>query len=340
MLASVAIITLLMSAIFPFMAQSQKRFQGDLVVSESNQGARAALEVMTQEIGQAGFNPIFNPNKTSSSAVTASAAAQCVTLNNISQIFPSDWVAVDSGGAFELVRVLSTSAISGSPCTSANQIQGVFQQDHCNGPVGPTCAGVSPTWPFPVISYKTAHPNGILQGTGTSDDKTLEFFGDINGDGSFKYVVYSLDAPAGAPTVSINGTTYTLYTLYRSITPVSFASGTKNNRASPLVQNVLYNTTSKQGPTGQPVFSYPVTVPLSIVPSVITVVGTVVVNLSVAVNPTNLETGGLVQWYTMATQIRPLNLVAAVAVANAGGSKFLPLLPVELPMTNPANYYN
>ena len=340
MLASVAIITLLMFAVFTFMGQSQKRFQGDLVVAESNQGARAALEVMTQEIGQAGFNPIFNPSKTSSSTVTASSTAQCITLSDISQIFPGDWLTVDSGGASELVRVLSTSAVAGSPCTTANQIQAVFQQDHCQGPVGPACAGISPTWPYPAISYKTAHPNGILQGTGTSDDKTLEFFGDINADGNFEYVVYSLNAPAGAPTVSINGTTYTLYTLYRSITPVSFVAGAKNNRASPLVQNVLYNTTSKQGPTGQPIFSYPVTVPLSIVPTTITVVGTVVVNLSVAVSPKSLETGSLVQWYTMATQVRPLNLVAAVAVANAGGSKFLPSLPVDLPMAYPSNYYN
>ena len=52
MLVSIAIIVLLMSAVFPFLFQAQKRFQGNVVVSEANQAARAGLEVMAQEIGQ------------------------------------------------------------------------------------------------------------------------------------------------------------------------------------------------------------------------------------------------------------------------------------------------
>lgn len=332
LLVSVALITLLMSAVFSFMLQVQKRFQGNQVVSESNQSARAALELITQEVGQAGFNPVFNPNKTvtGSNPVTAAAPLQCVTLSDISQIYPSDTLAVDTGPNFELVQVTSTSAISGSPCTSPNQIQAVFQMNHT------TAYGT--TFPFPVVSAKLPFPSGILQAAGTSDDKTLEFFGDINADGTLNYVVYSLYAPAGAPALNINGTTYTLYTLYRSITPVSFAAGAVNNPASPLVQNVLYNSTSKQGPTGQPFFAYPVTVTVGVVPFVMTVVGTVVVNLSVAVNPESLETTQTT-WYTMATQIRPLDLAGAVAANNAGGGRLLPHLPLGLPMSNPSNYY-
>lgn len=353
MLVSVAIITLLMSAVFSFMAQTQKRFQGNAVVSESNQGARAALELMTQEIGQAGSNPMFNQNRNKSLAGVslnvntqplASAAAQAITLNDICQIFPGDWVAVDTGANFELVQVMMTSPISGNNCAYPNQvggtITGVFQQDHCqSGSLGCTTAELpSSPWPSPVISNKQPYPSGILQATGTSDDKTLEFFGALNADGVLNYVVYSLYAPAGATTMDINGATYTLYTLYRSITPVSFASGAQNNPASPLVQNVLYNAASKQGPTGQPIFGYPLTVAVGVVPNIMTVVGTVVVNLSVAVNPQSLETGKAA-WYTMATQIRPLNLAAAIAVNNAGGGRFLPAQPTGLPMTNPLNYY-
>jgi len=350
-LVNVAVITLLMSIVISLMFQSQKRFQGNAVVIESNQAARAAMELMTQEIGQAGANPTFTLSKTFAGASAtpnsqpvAAPSVQSVTLNDICQIFPGDWLGVDSGQNYELVHVTGTSPISGTNCASSEQVSGtitaVFQQDHCQpGSTGCTAAELNSTpWPPPVTSYKQAYPSGILQGTGTSDDKTLEFFGDINADGVLNYVVYSLYAPADAPTLAVNGTTYTLYTLYRSITPVTFASGATNNPASPLVENVLYNAANKHGPTGQPLFSYPVTVTVGVVPNVMSVVGTVVVNLCVAVSPTSMEVNRA-DWFTMATQIRPLNLAAAVAVNNAGGSRFLPPLPAGLPMSKPENYY-
>src|ERR1017187_271004 len=81
LMVSVLLITLLMTAVFSFMYQCQKRFQSNSVTAESNQTARAALEVISQEIGQAGYNPQFYPNKTATSSITAGFAAQCVTLN-------------------------------------------------------------------------------------------------------------------------------------------------------------------------------------------------------------------------------------------------------------------
>jgi prepilin-type N-terminal cleavage/methylation domain-containing protein len=336
MLASVTIITLLMSAVFAFMYQAQRRFQGNVVITESNQSARAALELVTQEIGQAGYNPQFYPHKTSTAVITANADPQCLTLNDISHISPGDWLQVDTGINNEIVQVVG---ITGNPppnppyttvvCASAgaNQIYGVFQMNH----TGSTLA-------FPVISYKMPYPAGILQETGTSSDQTLEFFGDINNDGVIRYVVYSL-TPTTSPatTVSVNGATYTLYTLRRSITRVTFTAGAANDLSSPLVQNVLYDTTNARGPTGQPIFGYPTTVLVGVVPNQVTVVGTIVVTLSVAVNPRSLETSRI-EWYTMATQIRPLNLTAAVAINQAGGAKYIVKLPSGLPMTYPTGY--
>jgi prepilin-type N-terminal cleavage/methylation domain-containing protein len=253
LLVSVLIITVLMGAIFSFMGQSQKRYQGNSVLTESNQSARAALEVMAQEIGQAGYNPNLN---------TATS---------------------------------------------------------------------------PLPTYKMPYPNGILY-DGASDmstDSTLEFYGDINNDGTVQYVVYSLYAPAGASTVTINGTVYTLYTLYRSMTPVTSST---NNPAYPMVQYVLYNTTLKQGPSGMPLFSYPNNASILIVPSSDTVVGTVIISLCIAVNPQSLETG-IVQWYNMGTQIRPVNLAAAESVYNAGGGVDLASPALAAPLPNPSNYY-
>jgi prepilin-type N-terminal cleavage/methylation domain-containing protein len=359
MLVSTIIITLLLSAVFTFMGQVQKKEQSNAVISESNQGARAALEVMTQEIGQAGSNPNFTQNKVLASPSTtvgsqpvASADPQVVTLNDICQIFPGDWVSFDTGATYELAQVSTTSPLSGTNCSSPKTVGGtmtaVLQQFHCQStqstcttPEPTSPAAATPPWPPMVASYKQPYPSGLLwtSGGGQSDDKTLEFFGNVNADGVLNYVVYSLYAPPGAATLSINGTTYTLYTLYRSVTPVTFASGAANNPASPLLQNVLYNTTNHQGPTGQPVFSYPNTLTVGIVPNIMTVVGTVVINLSVAVSPKALDPGSASLYYTMATQIRPLNLAAAVTVNQSGGGKFLPKLPAGLPMTNPGNYY-
>jgi prepilin-type N-terminal cleavage/methylation domain-containing protein len=317
MLASVVIITLLMSAVFSFMLQAQKKFQGNSVVAESNHSARAALEVMTQEIGQAGFNPNFVPNKTGNVVVNANAAGQCVTLSDIDQIHPGDWLSVDVSGNNELVKVTGTSATG--DCVGVSQVKGVFQVDHT-------------TTPFPVISYKMPFPSGILQGTGTSDQHTLEFFGDVNADGTIQYVVYSLTPTTSPATpVSVDGATYTLCTLTRSITPVTFVSGATNSPASPLVQNVLYDLTTGQGPTGQPIFAYPNVVTVGIVPNQVTVVGTIVLTISVAENPMNIETRRL-SWFTMSTQVRPLNLSAALAVSRAGGFTYLPRLPAGLPM--------
>jgi len=335
MMVSVGIVVLLMSAVFPFLFQSQKKYQNNQVVSEANQSARAAMEVMTQEIGQAGFNPNFTSAKTSNNTVAVSSSPQCVTLSDINEINPGDWLAVDTGPNHELVQVLSTSNVSGTPCSAPNQVDAVFLMSHDGS-----------TTPFPVISYNMPYGSGILQTTGTSSDQRLEFFGDINQDGVIRYVVYSLSPESPATTVSINGTTYTLYDLYRSVTTVPFTNlpapstytPPANNQASPLVTNVLYNTTNESGPTGDPIFAYPNQIVIGVVPNQITVVGTVVVTISVAVSPKSLEFE-LPQWFTMATQIRPLNLQAAITVNNAGGAIYLPPLPKSLPMTFPSNYY-
>jgi hypothetical protein len=140
--------------------------------------------------------------------------------------------------------------------------------------------------------------------------------------------------------------TYTLNNLYRSIKTVPFTfiptpvgyTPPANNIASPMVEKVLFNTTSLTGPTGLPIFGYPNPVVVGVVPNQVTVTGTIVVTLCVAVNPRSMETG-IVQWYTMATQIRPLNLSASINVNNNGGGKYLPLIPASLPMTIPAGYY-
>jgi len=433
MLVSVAIITIIMGAVFTFMYQAQKRFQGNAVTSESNQSARAALEVLAQEIGQAGYNPNwFNPYTPTSTQkyrvfqdqITGNQKPQCITMydtdgatQDISGINPGDWLNVDTGAANELVGVLATtntpvptgsaltcttspypypcpcplgSAGSASPpgCGPGKpnpcQIKTIFQMDHlqpCPPNVSPSCGNT--TVPWPASSYKFAYPTGIVNiGTGstfngmssspsvsnptTSNDNTLEIYGDINQDGVIRYNVYSLYPTTTPPTVLTLNTaacpgSYTLYNLYRSSTPVNFPASVAldtNNTASPLVQNVLYSSTFTagklvppgNGPTCMPLFAglapdtqvparWPSPFEVGLVPNQVSIIGTLIITISVAVNPQRLE-AGIIEWYTMATQLRPLNLTAAVAVNEIGGYKFLPKAPLDLPMSYPAGYYS
>jgi hypothetical protein len=226
----------------------------------------------------------------------------------------------------------------------------------CHNNTTAPCA--APTNPYPITSYKMPYDSGII--TATSNDQTLQFYGDINQDGFINYVVYSIFPsvlattvciPAVAPgTACAAANTYTLYDLYRSITPVAFPSlppgafaascpgPSCNNPASPMVEKVLYNAANKVGPTGLPIFAYPNPIVIGVVPNTTTVTGTIVITLCIAVNPKSLESSQ-VTFFTMATQIRPLNLYNAVNVNNTGGGVYLPPQPLSLPMAIPTGYY-
>jgi type II secretory pathway component PulJ len=356
LMASILAISLVLGAVFTLLYNSQIGFQTSTVVSESNQSARGAFEIMTQEIGQAGFNPQFTSGKTSSSAITPNAKVQCITLDNITGINPGDWVGVDTGGYYELVQVVATTnaALSGqTTCGGANQISGLFEQCHNSSD---TSCGNSTGVPYPVTSYKFSYPGGILlsqtvsfngSNISVSNDHVLAmFYGDTDNSGTVWYVVYSLYNPttASPQSVTINSTTYYLYTLYRSITQVTFATGATATQAYPLVNNVLYSGitgSGNTGPTGQALFSYPDPVQVTVIPGTISVVGTVVINLNVMVNPKSLQNAGTVQWYTMASQLRPLNLWSAVTTNQTGGGQYLPPTPLGLPMAFPSvnSYY-
>ena len=363
-LASVVALSLVLSAVFGLLYYAQVAFQNGTVVTESNQSARGAFEVMTQEIGQAGLNPQFTTGKTSSTVITPNAGVQCIALNNTTGINPGDWVEIDTGAYFELVQVVATSntALAGqTTCGGSSEIKALFEQCHNNtAATGTACSGrpASPSlpWPYPVTSCKFSYPGGILLNqtvsfngsniTVSNDHMLAMFYGDSDNSGNVWYVIYSLYNPTSAApqSVSINSTTYYMYTLYRSVTQVTFATGATATQAYPLVSNVLYKGitgSNNTGPTGQPLFSYPDPVQVTVIPATISVVGTVVINLNVMVNPKSLQNTGTVQWYTMASQMRPLNLWASVTTNQAGAGQYLPPTPMGLPMAFPsvASYY-
>ena len=130
-------------------------------------GAGGALELMAQEIGQAG---LLNFTGVLSEPVTASPTVTTVSLSSVESIFVGETLTIDNGDNQETVAVTAL---------NASQITAIFKKTHAkDAPVN--AMGV--------------FPEGIL---GSSTGTELRLFGDINADGSLVYVKYTCDMTKG-----------------------------------------------------------------------------------------------------------------------------------------------
>ena len=163
MMVSVAILMVICGAAFAALSQSQKTYGTQQLQADMHAGVRGAVELMTQEIGQAG-SLNFTP-QTIPSAVTGNATAQNVTLSSAANIYVGEILTVDTGSNQEFVTVTAVN-------NASNQVTGIFKNSHIAAtPV--TALGV--------------FPNGVLT---TAAGNSLQIFGDINGDGTLTYVEY------------------------------------------------------------------------------------------------------------------------------------------------------
>jgi Tfp pilus assembly protein PilW len=170
-----------------------------------NQEARAGMEMMTREIGQAGAHG--NIHTTTSAAIGASEDAQTVNVGATTGMMVGEWVDVDAGANWECVQLTAVSASS---------ISGIFTMSHgANVSVNmfayPYASGVIP-------------PSGMAVNS-SSNVMTLRFFGDIDNDLVLDYVEYSYDSTADQIT--------------RSVTPVTAGS---KSAALPFVNNIRDNS--------------------------------------------------------------------------------------------------
>lgn len=170
-----------------------------------NQEARAALELMSMEIAQAGSHR--DVTTTSGSTVNAQPNPQSMTVASSSGFNVGDDVEVGVGNNNEIVKLTAV---------GTNSISGEFRMNHANG--------------VPVRLYAQPYLKGVLPppGLGPNSSATttvLRFFGDINGDGNVSYVEYRYDAGNSQIT--------------RSMTPIKQGF---RNPALPLVTNVKPNT--------------------------------------------------------------------------------------------------
>jgi prepilin-type N-terminal cleavage/methylation domain-containing protein len=164
MLISVIILLIASGAAFRALAYYQRSYGSSRLQADMHMGVRSALELMAQEVNQAGMLP-FGPPRQLSSAVSPSASAQAVQITSVNSIFVNEKLTIDTGSNQEDVKVTAVN-------TGTSQITAVFNRAH------PANAPVNGFGMF---------PQGIRS---TSSSTLLKIFGDINGDNTIAYVEY------------------------------------------------------------------------------------------------------------------------------------------------------
>jgi prepilin-type N-terminal cleavage/methylation domain-containing protein len=174
LLVSIILLLIVSGSAFRALSYYQKNYLSTQIRVDMHGGTRAALELMTQEIGQAGLLS-FTPRQISV-AVTGNASPQSVTLSSVTDIFIGEKLLVDTGNVQEVVGV---TAISGSTVT------GIFNKNHPSG-AGVTAVGI--------------FSQGIMS---SSTSTQLKLFGDLFGDGTLMYAQYNCDTTVGTLSRSV-----------------------------------------------------------------------------------------------------------------------------------------
>jgi len=203
MLVAVLLLLIVSGAAFEVLSYYQKNYVSTQLRIDMDSSLRGALELLTQEIDQAGALS-FTPRKvTAPPAITASSTAQSVTLDSTTDIFVGEKLLIDAGGFQELVSVAAVDSTT---------ISGIFTQNHTAG------ARVMAVGVF---------PQGIMS---SSNSTQLQVFGDIYGDGSLTYAQYSCDTTAGTFSRSVT-----------PVMAAPGTASTTNSMSKVLIANVIPN---------------------------------------------------------------------------------------------------
>ena len=171
LMISLATLLIVSGSAFAVLSYYQKSYLSTEQRSDVHSSIRAAMELMTQEITQAGS--LSSPGKTVHSSVTSSTVSQSVSLDPstaTADIFDNEQLVIDTGSSQEVVTVESH---------TSSAITVTLTQDHS--------AGTS-------VTARGVFPEGILpSSTGTE----LRLMGDLNGDGTLVYEWYDCDPATG-----------------------------------------------------------------------------------------------------------------------------------------------
>src|SRR5262245_29360352 len=169
MLISMIILLIACGAAFRALAYYQRSYGSSQLRADMHMGVRNALELMAQEVNQAGLLP-FGPPRQLPAAVTPSPTAQAVQVTSVNSIFVNEMLTIDTGSNQEDVKVTAVN-------TATSQITAVFTKAH------PANAPVNAFGLFPQ-GIRSTSPNA-------SSSTRLKIFGDINGDNTITYVEYN-----------------------------------------------------------------------------------------------------------------------------------------------------
>src|SRR6266516_1907296 len=115
-----AVLTFTMTTVFYILGKYQRVYQTEQVGADMLQGARGTLELLSQEIGQAGYLSLPAGRKLTP-AVTANAAAQTAPASSTADLFVGEKLLVDGGANEELVTLTGVSDTA---------VQGIFTKNH------------------------------------------------------------------------------------------------------------------------------------------------------------------------------------------------------------------
>lgn len=250
MMISVLIITLLMGAVFQFMAYNQKRYRGDQLLAERNSGARGALELLTIEIQQAGDNPVFSPNKTLAAAITSTSLTGGiinVPVSDVTNLHYGNMVEIGPSTTDphrEAVTIKGDATHAINSTATPNTFPAIITLTHSSGQ--------------PVIGKSVPFATGVLYAAGGVTStitpayvNTVQFYGDIVGDGTLSYAEYTLvdtgttsDLPCQTTASATPTANCHLYQMNRFITQIlnpniPASKAVSGSAASPLADNIL-----------------------------------------------------------------------------------------------------
>lgn len=209
MLISLALLLVITGAIFGGMSTMQKNYRGNEIRSILNQQMRATMEMMAQEIGQAGLAPsgmqlssIYTASNASGSVATVTQSVTTPDPTNPQslsiQTSPAasaqtgQLVIADSGAAAEVVTIKDI---------STDHIKAIFQKTH-TAPFNIYPHGLYPQG----ITFQTT-PTVTAQPTSLSNTSLIMFGAitgtvDTNGAGTLSIVEYKCPTATSAGTVT------------------------------------------------------------------------------------------------------------------------------------------
>lgn len=307
MLISVALLVILSGAILGGLGSVQKSYRGDEIRGSLNQEVRATMEIISQEIGQAGLPPSGISGNTLyagagadgalatlSAAVTAGATG--VTVSDTTRLQGGMMVVVDTGANAELLQIVS--ALNPITVATVDNTPG-FQKAHASG------ATLYPQGVYPNGIYFTT-PSAIplvINTTSAFSYQSLIMFGDITGAGKLTIVQYNCPIANAAltpgSTVAQSGNLATYMDpssvqwgpLMRTEYDYSDSTGTWSSSTANMldlvrVATLTYGTGTGKGPADGCRFDYNVVTPSAVTWYMTTSVNVTIIAESVRADPT------------------------------------------------------